>query len=474
METNVLEQWLHNVIRHEVKEDPEYGQFIGKESIDQVTRADIDPYHLFKLRKILSYAYEKSTFYRQLFDKSGIEIDDIRSLDDIVKIPFTNPADLAQQPYQFLCTSLSDVARIITFTSSGTTGPKKRVFFTEEDIERLVRFMEVGLRTVTSSGDVVQILLPGGTPLGQLDLLARGVAKIGAFPVKAGTGLTSEEQLELLKKHKSTILFVRTGRIYQITQELLAGGYDVGKLGVKTIFVTSEYLSEAQRERFKSIWNCEVSFHYGLTEMGLAVAIECQVHNGFHFNEVDLLLEMIDPKTGRTVTDGSEGELVFTTWNREGMPLIRYRTHDISRLINEPCPCGATSLLRFGKITKRLESIVQIGEDDEIYPAMFDEAIFSIPEVIDYQVTVGKVGDRDTLFFKAEVTREGKDIYEAINKAVLSHPLIPKNVQTNKMALPRIELVPQGTLRRLTRAKKVIIDEREKGDLEEAGGGPSP
>ena len=313
METISLEQWLHNIIRQKVKEDPEYRQFVGQESIDDVTRADIDHYHLFQLRKTLSYAYEKSAFYRKLFDQSGIKVDEIRSLADISRIPFTSPADVAQHHYQIACVPLGDITRITTFTSSGTTGPQKRVFFTEADIERMVEFMEMGMRTVTTSEDVVQILLPGGSPLGQLDLLARGVERIGAFPVKAGTGLTSEEQLELIKKHNSTILFGRTGRIYRMTHELLAKGYELDRLGVKTLFVTSEYLSQSMRERLKSLWNCEVSFHYGLTEMGLGVAVECPAHNGFHLNEVDLLLEMIDPETGEPVTNGSEGELVLTT-----------------------------------------------------------------------------------------------------------------------------------------------------------------
>ncbi len=461
MGTISLEQWLHNIIRQKVKEDPAYRQFVGQESIiDDVTRADIDRYHLFQLRKTLAYAYEKSAFYRSLFDQSGLKVDEIRSLADISRIPFTSPADVARHHYQIACVPLGDITRITTFTSSGTTGPQKRVFFTEGDIERIVEFMEMGMRTVTTSEDVVQILLPAGSPLGQLDLLARGVERIGALAVKAGTGLTSEEQIELVKKHGSTILFGRTGRIYRMTHELLAKGYELDRLGVKTLFVTSEHLSQAVRERLKSLWNCEVSFHYGLTEMGLGVAVECPAHSGFHLNEVDLLLEMIDPETGEAVTNGREGELVFTTLTREAMPLIRYRTHDISRLITAPCPCGAASLMKFDKVTRRLESIVKIGEGDEVYPALFDELIFSVPDVIDYQLSLGKEGDRDVLRFKAEVAKPSEDIRKAINSAVLGHPVIRKNVDANSMALPEVELVSQGTLVRLTRAKKLVMDER--------------
>jgi len=459
LETIFLEQWLHNIIRQKMREDPEYRQFVGKESIDQVTRADIDYYQLFTLRKILYYVYGNSTFYRNLFNKSGIKVDDIRSLDDITKIPFTNPADLAQYPYQFACVSLGDITQIITFTSSGTTGPQKRIFFTEGDLEVMTDFMGVGMRSVAAEGDVVQIMLPSSRPNDQADLLAKGVRKMGGLPVISGTTPSSEEQLRIIDGAHSTALFASVPRIYRVTQET-RHNHDLKRKGVKALFVTSEYLSESMRKQLRDAWNCDVHAHYGLTEMGLGVAVECHAHNGFHFNEADLLLEVIDPETGAMLGNDEEGELVFTTLTREAMPLIRYRTHDISKLISSPCECGASTLKKIARVTKRLEATLKIGEEDEIYPAMFDELIFSIPEVIDYQLTFCKEGDRDILLLKAEVTRQSEDIRKAINDVVLSHPLIRKNVEANMLALPQVELVSQGTLIRLTRAKKLIIDER--------------
>jgi len=460
LETTFLEQWLHNVIRQKVKEDPEYRQFVGKASIDQVTRADIDLHHLFKLRKILSYAYQKSTFYRELFNRSGIRIDDIKSLDDIANIPFTNPIDIAQHPYQFACVSLGDIARVTTFTSSGTIGPQKRVFCTERDLETMTDFMAAGMRTVATEGDVVQIMLPSARPNDQADLLAKGVRKMGGLPVISGTSLSPEQQLMIVDQAHPTVLFGLVSPMYRITQET-RHEHDLKGKGVKVVFVTAEYLSESMREQLQDAWNCDVHVHYGLTEMGLGVAVECHAHNGFHFNEADLLLEVVDPETGVVLADDEEGELVFTTLTREAMPLIRYRTHDISRLISTSCECGAATLKKIANVTRRLEGVVKIGGGDEIYPAMFDELIFSIPEVIDYQMTLGKEEGRDTLLFQVEVTTESQHIREAISKVVLSHPLIRKTVDANKVALPKVELVSQGTLKRLTRAKKLIIDERQ-------------
>ena len=459
METIYLEQWLHNIIRQKMREDPEYRQFAGGKSVKQVTRADIDRYQLFKLRKTLSYAYEKSTFYRQLFNKSGIKADDIRSLDDIAKIPFTNPADIAQHPYHFACVSLGDIARITTFTSSGTTGPQKRVFFTDGDLEAMTDFMAAGMRSVATAGDVVQIMLPSARPNDQADLLAKGVGKMGGLPIISGTTPSPEEQLRIIDEAHSTVLFASVSRMYRITQET-RHSHDLKGKKVKTLFVTSEYLSESMRRQLKRAWDCDVHVHYGLTEMGLGVAVECHAHNGFHFNEADLLVEVVDPETGVVLGNDEEGELVFTTLSREAMPLVRYRTHDISKLISRPCECGASTLRKIARVTRRLEAIVKIGGGDEIYPAVFDELIFSVPDVIDYQLTLGREGDRDIFRFKVEVTAEGQDIGEAISKTVLSHPLIKKNVEADRMALPEVELVSQGTLRRLTRAKKLIVDER--------------
>jgi len=457
---NVIEQWLHDKIRRAAEEEPEFRRFLGKEILEQVTKADAGKFQLFQLKKTLFYVYNKSPFYQELFTNKAIKPDDIKSLSDLASLPFTDPDDVAESPYQFLCVSAGNVARPITFTSSGTTGPQKRVFFTRSDIDKMVEFMEIGIRTVAKRGDVVQILLPGGSRLGQLDLLAQGVEQMGGLPIKAGTGLSPDEQLELVKKHKSTVLFVRTGRLYRMTQELLAKGYELDNLGVKTLFLTSEYLPGAMRKRLESIWNCEVSCHYGMSEMGLGVAVECQAHDGFHLNEVDILLEMIDPKTGEVITDGSQGEMVFTTLNREGMPLIRYRTHDISRLSTEPCSCGASTLIKFAKTTHRLESIVKVGDGDEIYPSLFDEVLYEMPEVVDYQVNLNRLSGKDSLSFIVEVTQVNDRVKEEVRKKLSSPPVVETNISAGRMTESKVELVGLGGLKRSGRAKKLIADNR--------------
>jgi phenylacetate-CoA ligase len=366
---------------------------------------------------------------------------------------------LAEKPLRFLCVPLGEVTRVITFTSSGTTGPQKRIFFSEKDVEVITDFMGAGMNVVATSDDVVQIMLPKGPVLGQADLLARGVVKMGATPVTTGTEPTTDEQIQAIERHSSTVLFCETLRFNRITVAA-KNNHDLTKLGVRALFLTSNYLSDSMRANLQSAWNCEVFTHYGLTEMGLGVAVECPAHNSYHFNEADLLAEIIDPETGKVLPDGEEGELVFTTLDREAMPLIRYRTHDISRLSVKPCECGITTLKKLDRTTRRLESAVKIGEGDEIYLAMFDEALYTIPDIVGYELSISKDDIKDRLTFQVEIARQGAAVKELVREVILKVTPVQKNVKMGKMIMPKIQLVAPGSLRKGTRAKKLITDMR--------------
>lgn len=456
-----LQKSLSKILKQRIREAPEYRKHIAKESSEKITRSDLENFQLFQLQNTLRYVYEKSLFYRELLSKKGIEPGEIQSLADLAKLPLTEPKELADKPLRFLCVPLGEVTRVITFTSSGTTGPQKRIFFSEKDVEVMTDFMGAGMSVVATSDDVVQIMLPKGMVLGQSDLLARGVEKMGATPVITGIEPTPEEQIQAIKRHGSTVLFCETLRLNRITVEA-KNNHDLMKLGVKALFLTSNYLSDSMRANLQSAWNCEVFTHYGLTEMGLGVAVECPAHNGYHFNEVDLLAEIIDTETGEVVPDGEEGELVFTTLTREAMPLIRYRTHDISRLSTKPCECGITALKKLDRTTRRLESVVIIGEGDEIYPAMFDEALYTISDVVGYEVSINKDGVKDSLTFQVEIARTGASVEELVIGVILKVPPVHKNVKMGKMAMPEIQLVTPGSLRKSTRAKKLIKDIRQE------------
>jgi len=459
METIYLERWLHEKIRNGHQTDPEYPHFTDEAMLSgQLTRRDIEHYQMYKLRKTLAYVYEHSAFYRERFKGLGIHPEDIQSTADFSEIPLTDPSDLAGNPNRFLCVSHGDISRVTTFTTSGTTGPEKRVFCTKNDLERMTDFMGTGLRTVADEQDILQIILPFGSSNNQGDLLTRGAEKVGITAVKAGMQIKAEEQINLIRQHHSTVLFGPTPYIYRMTKEL-EDRHRLDGLGVKTLFVTSGYLSEPMRNQLKRTWHCDVHTHYGLTEMGLGVAVECHAHDGYHFNEADLFLEVVDPQTGAVISEG-EGELVFTTLSKEGMPLIRYRTHDLSRLITETCPCGADTLLRFDKISRRKEHGVRVGAGDEIYYSLFDERLYDVPELVDYHIIITRPEGKDHLIFSAEVRRSGSEVAQAIKKLIFSSPLIRKNIENGTMTAPAVELVALGTFNTGGRAKKKIEDHR--------------
>ena len=319
--------------------------------------------------------------------------------------------------------------------------------------------MSAGIGTVANPGDTVLILLPDGKPNSQADLLRQGVLKLGATPVVAGPDLTAAELLAAIEKSGCRVIFGYTRKMFRLSKEL-ERRHDLREKGVEVLFLAAEYLPHGMRRQLRRIWDCDIRTHYGLTEMGLGVAVECEAQDGYHFNEADLLLEVVHPETGAPVPAGQEGELVFTTLAREAMPLIRYRTHDLSRLIHQPCPCGQRSLLKIDTVKKRLESTAVIGDGDEIYPALFDDALFEAPGLVDYQVVVTQENGKDHLHFRVEMIPEQAESISEIGKILTSFPLIEKNLSGKSMSRPGIELVPYGGLQSVGRAKKMIIDRR--------------
>jgi phenylacetate-CoA ligase len=454
-----LENWIHTIVRKTLYEDAESRGIVRGSNPKRMTRGDVETYQQIRLRCTLHYAYENSSFYREQFRTAGIEPEDIQGQKDLSRVPLTEPHQVAESPYRFLCISLAEITRIHTFVTSGTTGPQKKVFWTLGDLERITDFMAAGIGTAAGQEDVVQIFLPDGRPYSQADLLYRGVNKFGATPVLSAMHLSAPEHLALLEQSHSTILFGYTSRLFRISKELQPA-VDLSNKGVKVLFLAAEYLPDAMRRELETLWNCRVRTHYGLTEMGLGVAVECEAGNGYHFNEADLLLEIIDPQTGRPAMPGQEGELVFTTLNREAMPLIRYRTHDISRIIPEPCACGAASLLKIDKVKKRLELIVTLAGGDEVYPTYFDDLLYQIPWLIDYQLAIIQYEGMDRLDFKIEVQSGCSDRMPEIRKKLELAPVITKNMAAGRMAEPCIELLPWGALKTAERSKKMIVDRR--------------
>jgi phenylacetate-CoA ligase len=290
-------------------------------------------------------------------------------------------------------------------------------------------------------------------------LLAQGIRKMGARPVASGIMPDAEKQLSTMRKENTSVLFGVVNPVYRVTQQGRLTN-DLRQMGIKALFLTSEYLSESMRKQLQEMWDCRVHIHYGLTEMGLGVAVECEARSGFHYNEADLYLEIVNPETGELVEDGEEGELVFTALSFKGTPLIRYRTHDIARFSTQACECGAVTLRKFSNVARRLEAMVEVGDRVKLYPSYFDELLFADPNVIDFQVVVGKEGMQESILVKIEAIQSDEQAAEAIRQRMLADRLIAEIVHGEQAAKLEIEFVSPGELLNLSRAKRLIIDER--------------
>ena len=326
---------------------------IGLARDDVLSRGALEKWQLAKLRETIWRVLKNSSFYRDRLDKSL----SINLLDDIEKLPFTTPEDLAEHGSRMVCVPASEVSRIVTLqTTSGTTGPPKRVWFTEDDQELMTDYIHHGLRVMTGPGDVFLVLFPCERPGSVGDLVARGVERIGSRAIRIGPippdGSYDAEVLDIMRNEGVT-----TGLMTAPTAARLAArsAPDTGICNnIRTVLLSAQYIPEKEKHIIESLWDCHVYEHYGMTEMGLGGAMACRARAGYHPREADLLFEIVDPATGKVLPDGTEGEIVFTTLTRRAMPLIRYRTGDFSRWIPEPCPCGSV-LKRLDKVGDRAE-----------------------------------------------------------------------------------------------------------------------
>jgi len=424
MNSNYLDQWIWEHIKREATSDISLRRIL-RINQEQFNRVVLERFQIFKLRQIVAYVIKKSPFYRDLFSKHCVLPSPVETPADLRRIPFTEPEDIIKDPYRFLCVPMGEISRIVSLATSGTTGEKKRIFFTEGDLRRIVDLLSANTKAVLGEKKaIVQIMLPGETIMGQADALAKGVEKAGATPVV--TGITSDimKQVRAIAEHGSTALVGYSFYLHRLTK-LASERCELREMGIETIVITGEPVPAAVRNTLEDAWKAKVFCHYGLTEMGFNAGMGCHSGKGYHIHESDYLVEVINPQTGQPVVDGEEGELVITSLKREGMPLIRYRTRDLARIIVKKCACGSI-LKRIDMITKRTCTGIKLGTS-EIYPFTFDESLFSIPMVLDYQLEVKKEQDKTTLIFLVEIVNRRqatRSVVKEIAKVIKQDPLI--------------------------------------------------
>lgn len=293
----------------------------------ELTRRMIEDYQLKKINESLEYARANSTFYAEKL----MDIGEISSLKDFERVPTTTEEELREFGMKMICVPQGQVSRIVTLETGGTKGFPKRVYFTEEDQELTVDYFHHGMQNMVSKEDKVLILFPYKRPGSIGDLLHRGLSRLGAKSIPYGLAEDYTDLEAFFRSEQFTSLVGMPSQIGKLSDI-------VSDVRLNSVLLSAEYVPQHTVDLIKKNWKCKVYEHYGMTEMGLGGAVSCDAFEGYHPRENDLYFE-IDEKIG-SENDGW-GEVIFTTLNRKGMPLIRYRTGDCSRWIEGSCSCGS-------------------------------------------------------------------------------------------------------------------------------------
>ena len=348
-----------------------------------ISRADIATWQLQQLRTQVSYCRERSSFYRQHLRE--IRPESIQSLNDINLLPLITETDLRAHGPAMVCVSQDTVARIITMRSSGTTGIPKRLFFTAEDLDHTLDFFHLGMQQMVDPGQSVAIFLPGATPDSTGHLLARALERFQASSHIIGLVAQPEVAARTLAQLRPDVLVGFPVQILAIARmaEFLGLSLDT----IRSVLLSADYVPQSLCKEIAAIWGCEIFTHYGTTETGLGGGVDCLAHIGSHLREADLLFEIIDPQSLRPLADGQWGEIVFTTLTRNGMPLIRYRTGDLGRILPGTCPCGS-SIRRLDQVRGRLGQMRTLQNGAQLGLHQLDEALFPLPGLLDFSASL--------------------------------------------------------------------------------------
>jgi phenylacetate-CoA ligase len=357
-------------------------------SIDEIRGLQLD-----RLKWSVRHAYDNVAFYRDSFDAAGVHPDDLRDLSDLAKFPFTNKADLrANYPFGLFAVPRERIARI--HASSGTTGKPTVVGYTEADVQNWADLVARSMRASgTRPGDIVHIAYGYGLFTGGLGA-HYGAEKLGCTVVPVSGGMT-ERQVTLIEDFKPSTIMVTPSYMLNILEAFQAQGIDPQKSSLDVGIFGAEPWTDAMRAEIEDAYNMHAVDIYGLSEvMGPGVANECvETKDGLHVWEDHFLPEIIDPDTGEVLPDGEQGELVFTTLTKEGLPIIRYRTRDLSRLL----PGTARTMRRMEKITGRSDDMI-ILRGVNVFPTQIEEQVMKVEGLAPhFQIELSREGRMDKM-----------------------------------------------------------------------------
>lgn len=383
---------------------------------ETMSRGEIEALQLKRLQETVKRVYEKVEPYRRKMVEAGVKPEDVKSLKDLSKLPFVTKQDMRDNyPFGLFAVPKDELVRI--HASSGTTGKPTVVGYTKKDLdmwtECVSRIAALGGAT---KKDVAQICFGYGMFTGALGLHF-GLENIGAAIVPSSTGNT-EKQIMFMKDFGTTLLVATPSyalRIGEVAQQI--GVDPKTDLNVKIGLVGSELLTEAMRTEMHKMWGEDmlVTSNYGMSElMGPGVSGECEYLCGMHINEDFFIPEIIDPKTGEVLPPGEKGELVITCIYKEALPLIRYRTKDVTRLIYEPCKCGRTTV-RMENLDGRTDDMLKI-RGVNVFPSQIEEVLLGIDEIgPHYEIIVTRKNHSDILEIRVELVRP-VDVYKELEE----------------------------------------------------------
>jgi phenylacetate-CoA ligase len=380
------------------------GKYWNK-TIETMSRKQIRDMQLKKLKATVKHCYSSSQFYQRKFKAAGLTPDSIKTLDDLAKIPFTVKTDLRDNyPMGLVAVDSADIVEI--HASSGTTGNPIIGAYTKSDMETWQELMARSLYTAgVRREDVIHISYGYGLFTGGLGF-HYGAQKIGAEIVPASSGMTSR-QIKLMKDLGTSVLCCTPSFAVYLAETMAAEGVNPKKdLKLRIGMFGAEPWSQRIRERINAAMGIDAFDVYGLTELcGPGVSVECPEHNGLHIWEDHFIVETIDPETGEVLPDGEEGELVFTPLFKTGMPLLRYRTRDISVIETDMCPCRRTHS-RMMRVSGRSDDMLII-RGVNVFPSQIEYVIMGFQELAtQYQIFVDRPDALDTFAVKVELTEE--------------------------------------------------------------------
>lgn len=412
-----------------------------------------------KIVKQVRHVYDNVKYYRKLMDAQGVSPDDIRSVDDIKKLPFLSKEDLRiAYPYGLLGTDLKNCVRI--HSTSGTTGKRVVAFYTQHDIDL---WEECCARAIVAAGgsgdDVCQVCYGYGLFTGGSGLHG-GSHKVGCLTLPMSSGNT-ERQIQFMMDLGATILCCTPSYAAYLGESLAEAGYKPEDNKLKAGIFGAEPWTEEMRRSIEKSLGIKAYDIYGLTETsGPGVAFECEAQNGMHINEDHFYAEIIDPDTGEVLPDGEKGELVFTSLDKEAFPLLRYRTRDICVLSREKCSCGRTHV-KMSKPMGRSDDMMII-RGVNVFPSQIEAVLLKEGYPPNYQIIVDRVNNSDTLDVVVELPPE------QFSDKVSDIQIKEKNLETAMRTMlgigPKVHLVPPHSIERSEGKAKRIIDKRKLHD----------